>query len=186
MKWAKENPERYRQLSNESRARVLDDPVRLQKRRDSIRRYYAENAATVIESHRKWRAKNLWAKTADRCRSAIRNVIYGVSCRGPKAEALLGCTVFEFRAIIEKQFEPGMTWKNFGRGGWTLSHRRAVREFKDVMHTEAGRNECFHHSNLKPEWEWSNRAKHTRPELTTAQTTLGTPTPPLRLGWRLW
>jgi len=158
MKWAKENPERYRQLSNESRARVLDDPVRLQKRRDST----------------------------DRCRSAIRNVIYGVSCRGPKAEALLGCTVFEFRAIIEKQFEPGMTWKNFGRGGWTLSHRRAVREFKDVMHTEAGRNECFHHSNLKPEWEWSNRAKHTRPELTTAQTTLGTPTPPLRLGWRLW
>lgn len=173
MKWAKDNPERAKKLNDESRARVIHNPVRLKKRRDRWRDYYANNAASVIESHRKWRANNPWAKIADGCRSVIRNVIYGVSCRGPKAEALLGCAVFEFRSKIEAQFEPGMTWENFGRRGWTLSHKRAVREFKDVLHTEAGRNECFHHSNLKPEWEWSNRAKHTKDNLTPAQTELG-------------
>jgi hypothetical protein len=62
-----------------------------------------------------------------------------------------------------------MTWDNFGRKGWTLSHIKACASFKARLLTEAGRKECFHFSNIKPEWEWSNRAKHAGDSLTEAQ-----------------
>lgn len=164
-KWNRENPERSKQLARESAARIKFDPERLRRRRESLKRYYARNP----EKMRQWRNGSEWARMADRCRSLLRGVIYGLSCRGQKSEALLGCTGDEFREYIKGLWESGMTWENFGRGGWTLSHIKACAVFRERLLTEEGRKECFHFSNIKPEWEWSNRAKHVKSVLTEAQ-----------------
>lgn len=169
MKWQRDNPERAKALNKASRDRVINDPKRLKRRRANTRRYYYANKANVVESHRKWRAKNEWAVVADRCRSLLRNAVRVASIRCPNTEMMLGCSIFEFREKLEAQWKVGMNWGNFGRGGWTLSHKRPVAEFKEVLLTEEGKKECFHWSNLMPEWEADNRAKHVRTELTLAQ-----------------
>ena len=82
MKWGKENPERAKALQEASRARIMFNPDRLKRRREASRKYYAKHP----EKMRRWREESKWGKVADRCRSLVRNAMYGVACRGVTLE----------------------------------------------------------------------------------------------------
>lgn len=73
---------------------------------------------------------------------------------------LFGCSWTEFRAHVEAQFQPGMTWENYGRGSekWCLDHRRAICLFD--WWTWEGLKEAFHWNNVQPLWGWQHRAKN--------------------------
>lgn len=75
-----------------------------------------------------------------------------------KTSDLMGCTLVELRAHIEKQFKPGMTWAN--KGEWEVDHIRpcAAFDLRDVEQQKI----CFHFSNLRPLWKAENRAKSAR------------------------
>jgi len=68
---------------------------------------------------------------------------------------LLGCTVEELRAHLEKQFKRGMSWSNYGR--WHIDHIRPCASF-DLTDPEQQRI-CFHYSNLQPLWAEENMRK---------------------------
>ncbi len=72
---------------------------------------------------------------------------------------LLGCSISEFMAHIEKQFEEGMSWENYGRGigKWNLDHIRPCASFNLLDPEQA--NQCFHFSNLRPAWHNDNVSK---------------------------
>lgn len=70
---------------------------------------------------------------------------------------LLGCTVDEARQHIENQFQPGMTWDNWGQFGWHIDHITPIASFDLSVPSE--QKKCFHYTNLQPLWWRDNLAK---------------------------
>lgn len=80
--------------------------------------------------------------------------------RGSKSAStheFLGCTGMELRHHLESLFQPGMSWANYGRGGWHVDHKRPCASF-DLADPEQQRA-CFHYTNLQPLWELDNLKK---------------------------
>ncbi len=91
----------------------------------------------------------------------LRARLHGVLRRGiGNAVSLVGSTRTELRAHLEAQFTPGMSWDNYGRGGWEVDHIVPVSAFD--LSQEAQRRECFHYTNLQPLWAFDNQCKGPR------------------------
>lgn len=75
------------------------------------------------------------------------------------SQKLFGCSWAQFRAHIEAQFQPRMTWENYGKGPekWCLDHKRPICLFD--WWTWEGLKQAFHWSNVQPLWGWQHRAK---------------------------
>jgi hypothetical protein len=68
----------------------------------------------------------------------------------------LGCTWKELKGHIERQFEPGMLWANYGVK-WSIDHIVPRTEF-DLL-DEAEVVKCFYYKNLRPRWDDENCGK---------------------------
>jgi len=87
-----------------------------------------------------------------RIREAIKN-----GWRSASTLELIGCSISDLRLHLESKFRPGMSWDNYGRGGWEIDHVRPCASF-DLTDPEQ-QKECFHFTNLQPLWAAENRAK---------------------------
>ena len=79
--------------------------------------------------------------------------------KSASTEELIGCTIPELRAHLEKQFLPGMSWDNHAITGWHIDHRIPCDSF-DLTNPEEQRK-CFHYSNMQPLWYDDNIRKGT-------------------------
>ena len=70
---------------------------------------------------------------------------------------LLGCSIDDFRKHIERQFQPGMTWENWGYRGWHIDHIIPVASF-DFTDPEQQKR-ASHYTNLQPLWAEDNFKK---------------------------
>lgn len=75
-----------------------------------------------------------------------------------RTEAILGCSFEEFKAHIERQFLPGMSWGNWGE--WHIDH---ITPMKSAQ-SEAEAMALNHFTNLRPLWAEDNRKKAARIE----------------------
>ena len=77
-----------------------------------------------------------------------------------KTIELLGCSIIFFQQYIEKQFEIGMNWGNYGRNGWHIDHIIPCCKFN--LSKQEEQRKCFHYTNLRPLWATENlkRPKH--------------------------
>lgn len=75
--------------------------------------------------------------------------------KSKKFTELVGMTPLQLMAYLEKMFEDGMTWDNYGT--WHLDHIRPCASFDltDVDQQIA----CFHYTNLQPLWAKDNLVK---------------------------
>lgn len=73
-----------------------------------------------------------------------------------KTEALLSCSIAEFRAHIEKQFPQNMTWEN--RERWHLDHIVPIASAKTIEEVAA----LCHFTNLRPIWKEDNLRKSSK------------------------
>lgn len=73
-----------------------------------------------------------------------------------KSFEILGCTWPEFKAHIERQFLPGMTWEN--RHLWQIDHITPLA----TAETEADVIALNHFTNLRPLWAVDNLAKRAK------------------------
>jgi len=72
---------------------------------------------------------------------------------------ILGYSREDLTAHLERLFEPGMSWDNYGRGGWHIDHVVPVSAFN---YTEPGHidfRRCWALDNLQPMWEAQNLSK---------------------------
>lgn len=69
----------------------------------------------------------------------------------------LGCSLLEFRKYLESLFEPNMTWKNYGIGGWSIDHIFPLSRV-NLLDEEALKRAC-HYTNLRPMWLIDNIKK---------------------------
>ena len=90
-------------------------------------------------------------------RNRLRHALVGHAPRAASTLAMLGCSVEYLRQWLEVQFEPGMSWDNYGKDGWHVDHIRPCVSFN--LADPAQQQECFHYSNLQPLWAVDNLSK---------------------------
>lgn len=83
---------------------------------------------------------------------------------GKSWRTMVDYTLDDLMDHLEKQFAPGMTWENYGRGGWEVDHiiPRSVFNYTDSAHLDFKR--CWALDNLQPMWTVDNQSKGSRLE----------------------
>lgn len=76
---------------------------------------------------------------------------------GRKWESLVGYTVAQLCAHLEKQFTKGMSWKNIGQ--WHIDHILPRKLFNFESAEDADFKACWALTNLQPLWEIDNKTK---------------------------
>jgi len=135
------------------------------KNQDSIMvyqgKYRSEHREKMREYLRKYQKDRLKRDVQFRLRYSlrvrIRIALHGKG-KSKRSFDLIGCTIKELKQHIEKQFQTGMTWENWGRYGWHIDHIRPCARF-DLSDPEQQRK-CFHYSNLQPLWAEENQKKN--------------------------
>ena len=77
---------------------------------------------------------------------------------------VLKWTMLEFKEHMEKQFEQGMTWSDYGFWGWHVDHIKPVSLFHIVSINDDAFMECWSLSNLQPLWASDNFKKNNKYE----------------------
>ena len=135
------------------------------KRKDKINEYNKKNKERrrkYINGYQKNRrgAENNY-KLLYLLRTRIYNAITNqFGDKAFKSMELLGCTVQEIRQHLENQFRKGMSWGNYGRGGWSVDHIIPCDSF-DLTDPEQ-QKQCFHYTNLQPLWQDENIRKNNK------------------------
>jgi len=111
----------------------------------------------------KWIRERYRIDLAYRLKRQLRCALYD-ALKGRKKSKhlmeLLGCTIEELITYLERQFQPGMTWENYGQPGWEVDHIRPCASF-DLNDPEQ-LAVCFHYTNLQPLWGTDNAHKRTK------------------------
>lgn len=91
-------------------------------------------------------------------RGTLNRFMNGKPIKNKRAIEILGCSAEEFIVYIEKQFEPGMTWENWGLNTWHLDHIKP----KSWATNEIEAYEINHYTNFQPKWAKDNLKKGNR------------------------
>jgi hypothetical protein len=146
--------------------RLATDPVFKASQKEKARRYKQKRTPEQIRQHKKRMRKYLYKRRRENIQFRIRNrlrVKLSLDINrynGKKKESaikLLGCTIDFLRQYLEKQFQPGMSWDNWGLHGWHIDHIRPCVSFD--LTKPAQQRICFHYSNLQPLWALDNIRK---------------------------
>lgn len=146
------------------------------RHRADARRWQIENPDRFRANQRRWKAENPdysagyyhsteQRKITIRRRSALCQAlsrIRGQTRRGDwRADSQIGrlvdCSKPALIAHFERLFQPGMSWENYGRGGWEIDHILPCNTFDltDPRQEAA----CFHYTNLRPLWRPDNLSR---------------------------
>jgi hypothetical protein len=139
--WAKNNPERLREL----------------KRAD----YYRNWSKNRERSVKRWRER-YQSDPAFKLRCTLARRIHHVlkdqnADKTKRSLDYLGCSPAELKAHLEGKFQEGMSWDNYGQFGWHVDHIKPCSSFDLSNESEA--SQCFHYSNLQPMWWRENIIK---------------------------
>lgn len=152
-KYRENNRERY---TKNQRKRYRINPA---KAKEASKRWQKNNLEKVREYMRKCHKKrNLIPQ--NRLSKSIRTSIW-LSLKGNKNgrhwETIVGFTLKDLMAYLEKQFRDGMSWDNYGK--WHLDHVYPVSSFDFNSYEDEGFKKCWALSNLQPLWAFENISK---------------------------
>lgn len=130
-----------------------------------------ENAEHIAKVAKAWRDANpdklaeysrlRRLKPKRRIENAVRSgIVRGIRVgekSGRKTFALLGYSVAELMAHLEKQFQPGMTWDNYG--DWHIDHIVPLSLFNYETLDDIDFKRAWALSNLQPLWALDNLKK---------------------------
>ena len=184
IEYRKRNKERIKLLKSEWAKKNPDKVLAARKRnykskKKSDREYAKKNIEKLNKKKREWATAN-----KDRVRNSKYKYIqkklaldplyklkHSIGCairlslkrkgftKKSRSFEILGCTYEEFKKYIENQFEPWMTWDNYGcyngtpNYGWDIDH---IIPLKTAI-TEDGVIKLNHYTNLKPLCSYINR-----------------------------
>ena len=74
--------------------------------------------------------------------------------KSKKTLEYLGCDIETYREYLEKQFDDGMTWENYGE--WEIDHIIPVKYDNPDFEVVAER---LHYTNTQPMWRDENMSK---------------------------
>ena len=124
--------------------------------------YYRQHTEKINQSNRAWKKQNRDKvriyerskrktdsnfKLTQNLRRRVRKTLNGKS-KSKNTMDLIGCSVDFLKKHIESQFEPGMSWDNYGVDGWLMYHIVPCASF-DLSDPEQ-QQKCFNYTNLQP------------------------------------
>jgi hypothetical protein len=112
----------------------------------------------VLIRLRKWQSEKTNNDLNYKIKISLRTRLHHAIKTGAKAGSAvrdLGCSIPEFKSHIEAQFQPGMTWENWG--DWHLDHIKPLSSF-DLTDRDQFLVAC-HYTNYQPLWAADNFAK---------------------------
>ena len=131
------------------------------KAKERAKGYYqtnkAQNRAARAEYARMLRADPMYRITSN-LRRANAGFIKSKGLRKSRTlNQYLGCSPLELKSHLEVQFQPGMTWDNYGFGmdKWNIDHRIPLASASDID----GLYRLSHYTNLQPMWQPDNISK---------------------------
>lgn len=101
--------------------------------------------------------KNIQYRLRITCKNRIWWALKGVAEKAASTVALIGCSIADLKLHLESGFQPGMSWQNYGLKGWHIGHIRDCCSFD--LTDPAQQRQCFHHTNLEPQWAGDNLSK---------------------------
>ena len=138
------------------------DAANPEKRREIRRRWDAANPENRKARLRKSNAKKRLTVTGQLSHlisvSMRQSLKYGK--QGRKWESLVGYNLNQLKRHLEKQFLPGMSWKN--RNEWHIDHRTPISAFNYEQPTDLDFKRCWELKNLRPLWKHDNLVKNAK------------------------
>ena len=150
-----------RNISSKSEAKKTTDKRYRQSPKGIATRRALHNTSKYREKKKKWLHNTItgqkmlmWSKIRTRLVSWTTKKILGK--RG-EMHKIVGCSQDQLRKHLEKNFKKGMTWKNYGRYGWHIDHKKPLSKFNpsDIEDVK----KANHYSNLQPMWATENLKK---------------------------
>lgn len=134
------------------RAYTEENKERIEARQ---KQYRAEHSKEHAEYIKRRRQEDPTYKMICAVRNLLNNAFNKRTKVGKKkrAEEILGCTIEEFIAHLESQFQEGMTLENHGE--WHIDHKIPLSSAK----TEEDVIRLNHYTNLQPLWAKDNLVK---------------------------
>src|SRR5437763_783380 len=99
-RWLRKNKNKFREYQK----------VWVSENREHLRRYKREYAKTREGLDIEFK---IMVRLRNRLAAGLRH-----NLKSRKTIDLLGCSVEDFKIYLESKFEPGMSWDNYGLGGW--------------------------------------------------------------------
>jgi len=122
--------------------------------------WYQKNKETIYKKKKKYiydkRKNDIKWRLKSNLRCRIKRAINGNYKSGSAIESL-GCSIYEFKVYLEKLFQPGMSWDNYGRDGWHIDHIKPLSLF-DLTDPKQLKEACYY-TNLQPLWQYDNLKK---------------------------
>ncbi|MCW8279891.1 hypothetical protein K7A42_03260 [Agrobacterium sp. InxBP2] len=134
---------------NVDRERARNKKWREEKGREYYRQYYHEHRS----NDPKYRVDSAIS------RGISKSIIVG-SKAGRKWESLVGYSVNELMAHLERLFLPGMSFENYGC--WQIDHKIPKSVFNYETPDDVDFAHCWALDNLRPMWAEENRIKSDR------------------------
>lgn len=170
MALANGSPQKQLARERSRRWRLRNLELSRKRCREATLKNYWKNRAAIAEKRNspEWKIKRALQRKSRRQKDLsfrftelLRNRLYRAvtktgETRTASFKILLGCSIPELRAHLEKQFRPGMTWENYGPV-WHVDHRRPCANF-DFSDPEQ-QKVCFHWTNLQPLFAEENKRK---------------------------
>lgn len=126
-------------------------------------RYYNKNRARIMEKLLVKRKEKLIKVPEYKEVIKMKYLLWNIFKLKRKSDTYigtLGCTPSYLRRYIEKQFKEGMSWNNYGRGGWVVDHIIPLKTI-DFNDKNSFLTVC-NYRNLQPLWELENGSKSSK------------------------
>ena len=114
-----------------------------------------------LEDRRVRRMIDIQYRLAGNLRSGLNRILRGQVKRG-SAVRDLGCSISELMQHLERQWQYGMSWENYGNkiGQWSVDHKMPISKFDLTKREELLK--AVHYTNLQPMWHIDNLKKGNR------------------------
>lgn len=156
-------PDAYREYERNRHARHKER-IRASRKKTWANRDKQKHRAYMNTWSRKKRRTSVQFRLSTTLRSRFYEAVKNRR-EGGSAVRDLGCSITELKRYIEIQWQPGMSWDNWGRGHhgqreWQIDHIKPLAAY-DLSDPAEVAKAC-HYTNLQPLWALDNMTKGAR------------------------
>lgn len=154
-----ENPTRKQQL-RAARSRRYSQKPEKRLLLNEIQKRYSKQPKTRIK-RRRYERNKYKTDSSFRLRQSMSYLVWHCLVNGKEGyswESTVGYTVNELKQHLEKHFQEGMSWDNYGK--WHIDHIIPVSFFQFKSSNDVEFKMCWRLENLQPLWAGDNLSKH--------------------------
>lgn len=121
--------------------------------------YFSEHTLEMYAQRKERKKRDPMFKLSNNLRSRLVSALSRKSWnKNSKFSEYIGCSLVELKAHLERQWQHGMSWENYGLKGWHIDHIVPLISAK----CEAELYLLCHYSNLRPLWWYQNLSRPRR------------------------